>query len=557
MIVRLLAATLAALIAAPTAVPLAHASTDRDDDDRWDEGGHDEDTPVRHLVVIFQENVSFDHYFATYPNAANIDGSTFTAAPGTPLVNGLFAGGLLDHNPNSVQPFRLGHADAATCDQDHNYPDEQKAFSAGAMNKFVETVGVGSASCFNAGKGKGLVMGYYDGNTTTALWNYAQHFAMSDNSYSTTFGPSTPGAVNLISGQTHGAMMAPDSFNHVGGQSGNITAVDGDGIGTVIGDPRPSPALDNCTLPSVADPAKARAYITMTGHNVGDLLNRHHITWGWFQGGFRPAAPPNPPLANLPGNGTVVCGSAHSGVPGTGMSYDYIPHHEPFQYYPQTANPRHLPPSSTSMIGKTDQANHQYDLDDFWKALDAGHMPAVSYLKAAAYQDGHAGYSSPLDEQAFLVDTINRLMLSPQWEHMAIVVLYDDSDGWYDHQLGPIVNQSKALNPVSGLPDDGLFGSGSSANCGAPAAGAFNGRCGYGPRQPFMVISPWARRNFVDHAVTDQSSVLRFIEDNWDLGRLGGQSTDAIAGSLLNMFDFDRFHQRTPTLILEPSTGNP
>jgi len=105
------------------------------------------------------------------------------------------------------------------------------------------------------------------------------------------------------------------------------------------------------------------------------------------------------------------------------------------------------------------------------------------FLKAAAYQDGHAGYSDPLDEQDFLVATINRLMESPEWDHMAVVVLYDDSDGWYDHQMGPIVNQSST-------PDDALFGAN---NCGAPACGSFNGRCGYGPRQPLLVISRRAR----------------------------------------------------------------
>ena len=557
-VISVLTAALIASAAIPAAMLAAHGQDDdRDDHHQWDDRGHDEDTPIHHVVVIFQENVSFDHYFATYPKAVNGDGSTFSARAGTPLVNGLFTGGLLDHNPNSVQPFRLGHSEAATCDQDHNYPDEQKAFNAGAMNKFVETVGVGSATCYNAGKGKGLVMAY-DGNTVTALWNYAQNFAMSDNSYSTTFGPSTPGALNLISGQTRGAAMAPDVLHHLGSPSGNVTAIDGSGVGSVIGDPRPAPALDNCTLPSNSDPTKARAYITMAGRNVGDLLNKKHVTWGWFQGGFKPAPGPTPPLSNLPGgDGSVICGSTHSGVPGTGTSFDYIPHHEPFQYYPQTANPQHLPPSSVAMIGKTDRANHQYDLEDFWKAIDAGHMPAVSFLKAAAYQDGHAGYSDPLDEQTFLVDSINRLMLSPQWEHTAVIVLYDDSDGWYDHQMGPIVNQSNALNPVSGNPDDGLFGTGTSANCGTPAAGAFNGRCGYGPRQPLLVVSPWARQNFVDHTLTDQSSVLRFIEDNWDLGRLGNQSTDAIAGTLTNMFDFSRSHARAPMLILDPSTGKP
>src|SRR5579871_6183750 len=121
-------------------------------------------TPIEHVVIIFQENVSFDHYFATYPNATNADGSHFTAKAGTPVVNGMFLGGLLDHNPNSVQPFRLSSLQAATCDQDHNYKDEQASYGAGAMNKFPENVGVGAPPCLDYGHGKGLVMGYYDGN---------------------------------------------------------------------------------------------------------------------------------------------------------------------------------------------------------------------------------------------------------------------------------------------------------------------------------------------------------------------------------------------------------
>jgi phospholipase C len=344
-------------------------------------------------------------------------------------------------------------------------------------------------------------------------------------------------------------MIVADPSGRTGSASGNVTAIDpATGVGAVIGDPRPGPALDNCTLPSPAPPAAPRTYISMKGRNIGDLLNEHRVTWGWFQGGFRPAAPPAPPLPNTPGGaGPVVCGSSHSGVPGTGTSYDYIPHHEPFQYYQQTANPGHLPPSRTTMIGQTDRANHQYDLQDFWTALDSGHLPSVSYLKAAAYQDGHAAYSDPLDEQTFLVETINRLMQSREWDRMAIVVAYDDSDGWYDHQMGPIVNQSNT-------PDDALFGP---ASCGTAPAGTFQGRCGCGPRQPLLVISPWARQNYVDHRLTDQSSILRFIEDNWHLGRLGNQSTDAIAGSLSGLFDFNDDHPRAPQLLLNAVTGNP
>jgi phospholipase C len=275
----------------------------------------------------------------------------------------------------------------------------------------------------------------------------------------------------------------------------------------------------------------------MSGTNVGDLLNAHNITWGWFQGGFRPSSVVN---------GTAVCATSHKNLAGATVT-DYIPHHEPFQYYASTANPHHLPPSSTAMIGHTDQANHQYDLSDFWAAVDAGNTPAVSYLKAAAYQDGHAGYSDPIDEQHFLVDTINRLERSRDWKSTAVVILYDDSDGWYDHVIGPIVSQSNT-------PDDALTGAGA---CGTAKPGAYQDRCGYGPRQPLLVVSPFAKRNFVDNTVTDQSSVLRFIEDNWGLGRIGNQSFDALAGPLDNLFDFDQHGAERRELLLDPATGEP
>src|SRR5712692_3896204 len=205
-------------------------------------------TPIKHVVVIFQENVSFDHYFGTYPHAANFAGEiAFRAKESTPRANTLEAAGLLTNNPNSVQPFRIPPSVPVTCDEDHNYNDEQAAFDGGLMDKFVERL-----SCKDPVLGPGSTMGYYDGNTVTAFWNYAQHFAMSDNSFSTTFGPSTPGALNLISGQTHGAMITR------GSAAGNVSS------GSVIGDPRPSAALDDCTIPT-------KTLITMSGQNVGDL----------------------------------------------------------------------------------------------------------------------------------------------------------------------------------------------------------------------------------------------------------------------------------------------
>jgi len=106
---------------------------------------------------------------------------------------------LLNHNPNLNNPTRLDRSQALTCDQNHDYLPEQLAFDHGLMDKFVQNTSGGSCT------DKSIVMDYYDGNTVTAMWNYAQYFSMSDNSYGTTFGPSTPGALNLVSGQTNGA----------------------------------------------------------------------------------------------------------------------------------------------------------------------------------------------------------------------------------------------------------------------------------------------------------------------------------------------------------------
>jgi phospholipase C len=501
-----------------------------------DKDGSSTRTPIKHVVVIFQENVSFDHYFGTYPHAFNLPGETpFHAKEDTPESNTLLSSGLLTNNPNKANPFRIPPSVPVTCDEDHNYNDEQAAVDGGLMDKFVEKL-----SCNDKVLGPASTMGYYDGNTVTAMWNYAQNFAMSDNSWGTTFGPSTPGALNLVAGNTFPATLSSKRPNgSPASASGNIA--NAATTGAVIGDPRP--LLDDC----VASNPKFQGVnqITMSGKNVGDLLNARGITWGWFQGGFAPTG--------VDTQGRAVCGQHHTGLAGDDAvvnAGDYIPHHEPFMYYPQTTNIHHTRPSSPLLIGTSgDGANHQYDLTDFFTALNLHRLPAVSYLKAGAYQDGHAGYSDPIDEQIFVVDTINALMHSPEWNETAVVIAWDDSDGWYDHQMGTIVTQSN-------VSDDQLLGPG---NCGSPKAndvsgGTQNGRCGFGPRLPLLVISPWAKQNFIDDSITDQSSILRFVEDNWNLGRVGNGSTDAIAGSLNNMFDFSG-GPRAGKLILDPATG--
>ena len=478
-------------------------------------------TPLKHVIVIFQENVSFDHYFATYPKATNPPNQPpFSAAEDTPAVNGLTPD-LIAHNPNLAPPFRLDRAQAKTCDMDHEYTAEQRSYNGGRLDKFVEVMRErkGGVACADPN----TVMGYFDGNTVTALWKYAQRYAMSDNSYCSVFGPSTPGALNLISGQSHGVTSFVPGTSESGRDPDRNVADK-----TVIADP--DPAFDDCSGPR---PAK----ITMEGRTIGELLRAKHVSWGWFQGGFRPS--------RREADGKAVCDSTTPGYGGIPLRA-YIPHHEPFQYFKQTSNPHHLPPTSIAAIGHDDQANHQYDLQDFWAAASHQNLPAVAFLKAPAAQDGHAGYSDPLDEQMFLVDTVNLLQGMPEWKEMAIIIAYDDSDGWYDHQMPP-------RRMGSATKADALDGPG---RCGKSNPGEYQGRCGYGPRLPLLVISPYAKSNFVDHRITDQASILRFIEDNWKTGRIGNQSFDETSGSLDGLFDFAR-GGNAPPLKLDAFTGEP
>jgi phospholipase C len=484
-------------------------------------------TPIKHVVVLFDENISFDHYFGTYPKAANTDGTKFTAKKNTPKIDGL-SKKLLTKNPNQYNPKRLTHEQALTCDMDHGYAHEQLALDGGKADKFVENTGrdtcTGQPVLFGE---PGMVMDYYDGNTVTGLWNYAQNFAMSDNSWDTTFGPSTPGALNLVSGQTHGG-TAVDPVTHAKvTDAGVVSSPDKKGVGTVINDP--DPAYDDC---SDNNHTSKNNLAAMSGKNIGDLLNKKQVTWGWFQGGFRPTSS---------AGGYAVCGATHQNIGGVTVN-DYSPHHNPFAYYKSTSNEKHLPPSSVAKIGQTDQANHNYDLTDFDKALNAGNLPAVSFLKAAAYQDGHGANSDPLDEQQFIVSTINKLQKSSDWKSTAVVIAYDDSDGWYDHVAPKVTNGSS--DPAADT----------AAECGkGKVAGGYQDRCGPSQRLPLLVVSPYSKVNFVDHHYTEQASITKFIEENWGVGQIGDASFDARAGDLDHMFNFRK--PQAGNLFLNPKTG--
>ncbi|MFL9949408.1 alkaline phosphatase family protein [Paraburkholderia agricolaris] len=538
-------------------------------------------TPIKHVVVIFGENVSFDHYFATYPQASNPVGEPqFTAAAGTPTVNNLANNNLITANPNALStspntagrtvgsvavaglglpaadllPFRLDRSQANTSSQNHAYAAEQLAYNNGAMDSFPLFTAAGSTIAGSTGAfaTKGQVLGYFDGNTVTAMWNYAQNFALNQNAYTDTYGPSTPGAIEVVSGQNNGVVVT-------GGTSANAIP-DSTGGFTLVGDL--DPTGDACTITAKSSPTAA---MSSANKNIGDLLNAKGLTWGGFMGGFN--------LSTVNANGTTGCARSTFSQVLNATKADYVQHHNWFQYYPTTANLAHTRPTSTTVIGMTDPldnsatpVHHQYDTDDFFAAVKAGNYPSVSFLKAPAISDGHPGNSDPIDEQAFVTKVINFLQQQPDWKNTAVIIAYDDSDGWYDHRFMAPKNSSfdsttaQSAGGVTVAGTDNLSGTGQCTATGAVQpqgvnGGAVNGRCGPGTRTPFIVVSPWAKVNFVDDTPITQASVVKFIEDNWLGGqRLGNGSFDAAAGSIMNMFNFSG-SGNNPTVYLDQNLG--
>ncbi|WP_298692176.1 alkaline phosphatase family protein [uncultured Sphingomonas sp.] len=537
-------------------------------------------TPIKHLVVIFGENESFDHYFGTYPQSADPTGEPtqkWAAPSNVATVNGYVRNAsLLTANPNTtnaanlakaasagfpasfMNPFRLDRAQFDTSSQNHAYTPEQLGTDNLKMDAFVANTGATNAAGAAGSFGTvAQVMGYFDGNTVTGMWNYAQNFAMSDNAFTDSFGPSTPGAINVVSGQTNGGSNATSS-----------TVPDGQGGFTLINDS--DPTGDTCSAKPAAG-STAPVTIQMAGKNIGDLLNTANITWGGFMGGFD--------LTATNANGTTGC--ARSTVsPNTNRTVtDYTPHHAWFQYYASTVNPQHTRPSSTAMIGHTEPTldaagsttpvHHQYDYNDFVASVSSGNFASVSYIKAPAFQDAHPGNSNPLDEQAFVAKVVNFLEQQADWKNTAVIVAYDDSDGWYDHQAPNILTSSfdSITSESVNLPSKTVIGAdqmnspgvctGPNAKQGIGVNGkTVNGLCGPGTRTPFIVISPYARANYVDSTPITQASIVRFIEDNWLNGqRLGGGSKDAAAGSIMAMFDFTSAPHTTPVFI-DPTSGN-
>ena len=388
---------------------------------------------------------------------------------------------------------------------------------------------------------------------------------MSDNSFGTTFGPSAPGAINVVSGDTGGVDTAHQANNPSSRRrprpNADITP-DGHGGYSLTSDAQPF--WDDCST---------RDAVALTGTNIGDELNAAGISWGWFQGGFRPtttfatgsgpdrprpgqttarSSPTSSPAGKFAGraSGCPAPRTRRSATPSTPSACSASAATRPARRRPtnsatrtttspttsrssttrrrrtrttwasttgrrppraeqpleRSAPTRSRSPAPTATGRSSTPPNHNYDTSDFdalVAAITPGKLPptalpAVTFLKAPGYQDGHAAYSEPADEQAFVVDEVNALEQTPDWSSTAVIVNYDDSDGWYDHVYSGVTNPSQSgadnlTGTCSGRSRPRTRPPGSAASPATPLGGE-QGRCGFGPRLPMLLISPCAAR---------------------------------------------------------------
>ncbi len=416
---------------------------------------------IRHVVVLFQENWSFDSLFGRFPGARGLDdarnaapqsdrgGKVYATLPAPLGADGRPDPRIPANLPNA--PFDLGRyvkPGGKTADPVHLFYTNQLQINGGLNDRFVAWTNVG-----------GLVMSYYDASDLP-LGRIARQYTLADHFFMAAFGGSFLNHFWLVCACTPEWRHAPADLrtkfdaNGVLVNDAEVTA-DGWAVNTSYTVNTPHPA-------GVKDPS--RLLPNQTHPTIGDRLSEKGISWAWYSGGWNDA----------------LAGRPHK---------DFKYHHQPLAYFARYAD------------GTAAKREHLRDEEDFWKAVEEGRLPAVAFVKPTGPLNEHPGYADLLSGQQHIAKMVEAIQASPQWKDTVIIVTYDENGGRWDHVAPPVGD-----------------------------------RWGPGSRVPAVIISPHAKRGYVDHTVYDTTSILRFIEKRWDLAPLG--SRDAAAADLTNAFDF-------------------
>lgn len=466
---------------------------------------------IDHIVVIYQENRSFDHYFGTYTNPKggkkvnnlldkngkidakflgmqkNPEGIPYNYLPVPENIPGFFSA-LLPNQPFHLTPY-MPATDNAPWDPSHNFHRMFAQVDQGKMDKFVALAMVNPKAApadlagmkdsdpwvaFELSKPSGAVMGYYEREDLQHYHALADEYVLLDNFFQAMSGGSTGNALYLAAGRSAQWLQAPEKLKIA--QKLALTDPYYDEFGILINDlpPLNGPTEADYSNLKIAPPPEEQTYAS-----IGDRLNEAKISWAWYNENWNGVKPWALKTAFGPGDGSAVIDTTNL----------YVPHHNPFQYYPTW--------------GDNVRAGHMRDATDFLEDVKSGKLPSVSFLKATGFHDEHPEHSAPAWGQDWVMSLLNALAQSPAWSRTAVIITYDEGGGFWDHVAPP--------NPD---------------------------RYGCGTRIPALLISPYARRGFVDSAFGDTTSVLAFINKRFNLKPL--HTRDAGAYALLNGMDFSQ-----------------
>ncbi len=462
---------------------------------------------ISHIVVIYAENRSFDHLYGMFPGAEGIANATpeqYTQVDydGKPLPHLPPVWKGKDPDPAFPRelpnrPFRLdlppiniplsGH----TRDLVHKFYQQQEQINGGRNDRFAEVSDAGALS-----------MGYYDGSPLP-MWKMAQEFVLADQFFMGAFGdsylnhmwlvcactPRDPGPENQRAQLDSRGWLTRRPDSPASALSGPASFVPGeftpDGYSLTTHQPPYQPSRVPPAAagdPRFADSSKG-VLPPQTQKTIGDTLSAKGISWAWYSGswdaavkdGMQPAAAKR-----------MVIYNSDPGAP------YFVPHHQPLNYFASFAP------------GTEARARHLKDYSDLVAAIDRGELPAVAFYKPQGSLNQHPGsYTDILSGDQHVADLIARIRRSPQWSSTAIIVTYDENGGFWDH-----------VPPPKG------------------------DRWGPGSRIPAIIVSPYAKRGYIDHTSYDTTSILKFITRRFDLESLPG--VRAGAGDLTAAFDFAR-----------------
>jgi phospholipase C len=468
---------------------------------------------IDHLVVIYQENRSFDHYFGTYqpPGGATVNGlldrdgrvdERFTGLQKTPTGAPYlylpvykqpgFGSAQLENRPFHLTPF-MPPGENIPLDPVHHFFRMFAQIDHGKMDYFVALALTGKPVFFEKPEAmsaaqmmfaqsapSAAVLGYYTRDDLPDYYRLADEYVLFDNFFQAMSGGSTGNALYMVAGRSAFSSHVP--AGRIGSLTPPLFDRPYDANGILINDVTP---INGPTETFMGPIELAPSPEEQTYPNIGGRLDAASLSWAWYNEGWNAVKPWALKTAFGPGDGSMVIDSPE----------DYLPHHNPFQYFQSWA--------------QNVKAGRMRDSTDFLDDLKRGKLPAVSFLKPAGLNDEHPANSAPRWGEQWVMSLLKALGESSAWEKTAVVITYDEGGGFWDHVAPP-------------MPD----------------------AYGCGTRIPALLISPWARRGHVDHRSADTTSILAMIEARFGLAPL--HTRDAGAYNLLEGFDFSG-RPRAPT----------